>query len=108
MREAQALAAREGVTLTDADISAWMKMTDALNPDGMPSMRQDVYKRQLIFMPFVLLVKIHGSIYAILLKIFCAKVFQRFKKTSVRNSVPPLSKGEIRYATQKRQKTQDS
>lgn len=40
MREAQALAAREGVTLTDADISAWMKMTDALNPDGMPSMRQ--------------------------------------------------------------------
>ena len=30
MREAQALAAREGVTLTDADISAWMKMTDAL------------------------------------------------------------------------------
>lgn len=39
MREAQALAAREGVTLTDADISAWMKMTDALNPDGMPSMR---------------------------------------------------------------------
>ena len=45
-------------------------------------------------MPFVLLVKIHGSIYAILLKIFWAKVFQRFKKTSVRNSVPPLSRRE--------------
>ena len=38
--------------------------------------------------------KIHGSIYAILLKIFWAKVFQRFKKTSVRNSVPPLSRRE--------------
>ena len=46
MREAQALAAREGVTLTDADISAWMKMTDALNPDGMPSMRQDTLARR--------------------------------------------------------------
>ena len=46
MREAQALAAREGVTLTDADISAWMKMTVALNPDGMPSMRQDTLARR--------------------------------------------------------------
>lgn len=46
IREAQALAAREGVTLTDADISAWMKMTDALNPDGMPSMRQDTLARR--------------------------------------------------------------
>lgn len=46
MREAQALAAREGVTLTDADISAWMKMTGALNPDGMPSMRQDTLARR--------------------------------------------------------------
>lgn len=41
MREAQALAACEGVTLTDADIDAWMQMTDTLNPEGMPSMRQD-------------------------------------------------------------------
>lgn len=41
MREAQALAACEGVTLTDADIAAWMEMTDALRPEGMPSMRQD-------------------------------------------------------------------
>ena len=41
MREAQALAAYEGVTLTDADIGAWMRMTDTLNPEGMPSMRQD-------------------------------------------------------------------
>ena len=41
MREAQTLAAREGITLTDADIDAWMQMTDKLNPAGMPSMRQD-------------------------------------------------------------------
>ena len=34
------------MTLTDADISAWMKMTDALNPDGMPSMRQDTLARR--------------------------------------------------------------
>lgn len=41
MREAQTLAACEGITLTDADIDAWMQMTDTLNPAGMPSMRQD-------------------------------------------------------------------
>ena len=41
MREAQALAACEGITLTDADIDVWMQMTDTLNPEGMPSMRQD-------------------------------------------------------------------
>lgn len=41
MREAQALAACEGVTLTDADVGAWMNMTDTLTPEAMPSMRQD-------------------------------------------------------------------
>lgn len=46
MREAQAVAAREGVTLTDVDINAWMKMTDALNSEGMPSMRQDTLARR--------------------------------------------------------------
>lgn len=41
MREAQTLAACEGVTLTDAEIDAWMEMSDSLDPNGMPSMRQD-------------------------------------------------------------------
>lgn len=41
MREAQALAACEGIALTDADIDNWLRMTDTLNPEGMPSMRQD-------------------------------------------------------------------
>ncbi len=41
MREAQTLAAREGVTLSDEEIEAWLQMTDGLNPAGMPSMRQD-------------------------------------------------------------------
>lgn len=46
MREAQRLAACEGVTLTDTDIDAWMRMTDGLSPEGMPSMRQDTLARR--------------------------------------------------------------
>lgn len=46
MREVQRLAACEGVTLTDADIDAWMRMTDSLSPEGMPSMRQDTLARR--------------------------------------------------------------
>lgn len=46
MREAQKLAACEGVSLTDADIDAWMRMTDGLSPGGMPSMRQDTLARR--------------------------------------------------------------
>lgn len=41
MREVQAVAACEGIALTDADIDAWMAMTETLRPEGMPSMRQD-------------------------------------------------------------------
>lgn len=42
MREAQQIAAREGVMLTDGDIAKWLALTDSLDPDGMTSMRQDV------------------------------------------------------------------
>lgn len=46
MREVQAIAACEGITLTDADIDAWMEMTKALRPEGMPSMRQDTLAKR--------------------------------------------------------------
>ncbi len=46
MREVQAVAACEGVSLSDADREAWMRMLDTLDPDGMPSMRQDTLARR--------------------------------------------------------------
>lgn len=41
MEEARKVAASEGVCLTEMDIKKWMQVLDTLNPEGMPSMRQD-------------------------------------------------------------------
>ncbi len=46
MRETKAVAAYEGIALTEEDISRWMKVLDSLNPDGRPSMAQDVLARR--------------------------------------------------------------
>lgn len=46
MRETKAVAAYEGITLTEEDISRWMQVLDSLNPDGRPSMAQDVLARR--------------------------------------------------------------
>ena len=41
MKEVAAVAAAEGVTLTQADIDGWVSIIDVFPPDGEPSMRQD-------------------------------------------------------------------
>lgn len=41
MEEVRTAAAYEGVRLTESDITEWMRVLDTLNPEGMPSMRQD-------------------------------------------------------------------
>lgn len=41
MREVLALAEKEGVPLTEQDLHEYVSLVDTLNPDGMPSMRQD-------------------------------------------------------------------
>ena len=41
MEEIKTAAAYEGVHLTKSDIAEWMRVLDTLNPEGMPSMRQD-------------------------------------------------------------------
>lgn len=42
MREVLQVAKAEGVTLTDTDFDKWVAIMDALDPKGMPSMRQDL------------------------------------------------------------------
>jgi 2-dehydropantoate 2-reductase len=42
MREAAALAGREGADLTETDIDYWLGVIDSLNPGGKTSMQQDV------------------------------------------------------------------
>lgn len=42
MKEVMALSSFEGITLTDADLKYWLSVLDTLNPDGKPSMRQDL------------------------------------------------------------------
>lgn len=42
MNEARAVAAHEGVILTDEDVNYWMNIIDTLAPDERPSMAQDV------------------------------------------------------------------
>ncbi len=42
MQEVIAIANREGVALSEADRQQWLDVIDSLNPDGEPSMRQDV------------------------------------------------------------------
>jgi 2-dehydropantoate 2-reductase len=42
MREVMQVASAEGVTLTEDDFNQWVVIMDALDPTGMPSMRQDL------------------------------------------------------------------
>lgn len=42
MREVRAVAASQGVELTEADIDSWMELLDGLDPEGRTSMCQDV------------------------------------------------------------------
>lgn len=41
MREVIKLASYENVNLSEDDLNGYVKLTDSLNPEGMPSMRQD-------------------------------------------------------------------
>lgn len=41
MREVLALSQKEGTGLTEQDFRDYLQIIDELNPDGMPSMRQD-------------------------------------------------------------------
>ncbi|NLV17528.1 MAG: ketopantoate reductase family protein [Syntrophomonadaceae bacterium] len=42
MREVIELSAKEGISLTEEDLSYWLKILSRLNPEGKPSMRQDL------------------------------------------------------------------
>lgn len=42
MREVMVIAKAEGITLTEKDFDQWVAIMDALDPAGMPSMRQDL------------------------------------------------------------------
>ncbi len=42
MEEVRPIARAEGVNLTDDDLKTWIQVMDHLNPDGMPSMSQDI------------------------------------------------------------------
>lgn len=42
MREVIALAEKEGIDLTEADLDYWLGVLSQLSPEGKPSMRQDV------------------------------------------------------------------
>lgn len=42
MAEVKAVAAFEGITLTEGDVTRWMTVLDTLSPQGMPSMQQDI------------------------------------------------------------------
>lgn len=46
MAEVIPVARKEGVELTPADITYWLKVVDGLSPEGKPSMRQDVEARR--------------------------------------------------------------
>ncbi len=46
MREVIALAQKEGISLSEKDLDEYMALTDTLNPNGMPSMRQDGLARR--------------------------------------------------------------
>lgn len=41
MREVMQVANAEGIDLNEGDVQGWLQIADGLNPDGMPSMRQD-------------------------------------------------------------------
>lgn len=42
MKEVQNIAIKEGIVLTNLEIENWVKAVDRLNPEAMPSMRQDM------------------------------------------------------------------
>lgn len=42
MREVMSLSQLEGITLTEDDLNYWLKVLEALSPEGKPSMRQDM------------------------------------------------------------------
>lgn len=46
MREVMVLSEKEGIHLTEADISYWLHILDGLSPEGKPSMRQDMEARR--------------------------------------------------------------
>ncbi|KNZ42327.1 ketopantoate reductase family protein [Acetobacterium bakii] len=46
MNEVIPVARKEGVELTQADITYWLRVVDGLSPEGKPSMRQDVEARR--------------------------------------------------------------
>ncbi len=41
MEEARCIAEAEGTVITDREFSEWMQILGRLDPEGMPSMRQD-------------------------------------------------------------------
>lgn len=41
MREVMQVANAEGINLNEEDVQGWLTIADGLNPEGMPSMRQD-------------------------------------------------------------------
>lgn len=41
MHEVIQVAAKEGITLAEEELKHWLEINDKLNPEGMPSMRQD-------------------------------------------------------------------
>lgn len=46
MREVILLAEKENVRVTEKDLNEYVALVDTLNPDGMPSMRQDGLARR--------------------------------------------------------------
>ncbi|MDO4554003.1 MAG: ketopantoate reductase family protein [Lachnospiraceae bacterium] len=46
MKEVKRVAQYEDVFLTEEEINQWMKVIDSLNPEGMPSMRQDILAKR--------------------------------------------------------------
>lgn len=46
MREVMRVANAEGIDLNEQDVQNWLPVADGLNPDGMPSMRQDGLARR--------------------------------------------------------------
>lgn len=46
MKEVIQVANAEGVDLQESEIAEWLKINDSLNPEGMPSMRQDTLQHR--------------------------------------------------------------
>ena len=46
MKEVIIIACKEGIALQEQEIDYWLQIIDSLNPNGMPSMRQDTMSRR--------------------------------------------------------------